>query len=403
MKLKNKEKQKDSIRLIPESDELRVIAATLLVFEAGLVGLLSALDVLPTKFLLVILVILTLADLGILLLLSSRKNVDKRIVGLICVFVILIVTTMGGYYLVNTLDTLSRISTVQDKGLGTKVTGQPFNVYISGVDFWGDIEEVSRSDVNMIVTVNPNTRQILLTSIPRDAYITLHTYQQPDKLTHTGVYGIDETTSTVEDWLGIKIDYYVRANFNMAMALVNAMDGVDVYSDYDFKSSISKYKYKKGWNYLTGKQALYFARERKSFKDSDQQRIKNQQRVVKAMIRKLTTSKTLLTNYTDLLDAVEGYMQTDMSQKEITSMIKLQLNDMSRKWKIDSIAISGEETMMGTYSMGMERPLTVNITDKESEKRATTLIKIVQNPENMKIVIIKDDKSKKNNLKDENL
>lgn len=382
---------------------MRVIAATLLVFEAGLVGLLSALDVLPTKFLLVILVILTLADLGILLLLSSRKNVDKRIVGLICVFVILIVTTMGGYYLVNTLDTLSRISTVQDKGLGTKVTGQPFNVYISGVDFWGDIEEVSRSDVNMIVTVNPNTRQILLTSIPRDAYITLHTYQQPDKLTHTGVYGIDETTSTVEDWLGIKIDYYVRANFNMAMALVNAMDGVDVYSDYDFKSSISKYKYKKGWNYLTGKQALYFARERKSFKDSDQQRIKNQQRVVKAMIRKLTTSKTLLTNYTDLLDAVEGYMQTDMSQKEITSMIKLQLNDMSRKWKIDSIAISGEETMMGTYSMGMERPLTVNITDKESEKRATTLIKIVQNPENMKIVIIKDDKSKKNNLKDENL
>lgn len=365
--------------------------------------MLSALDVLPTKFLLVILVILTLADLGILLLLSSRKNVDKRIVGLICVFVILIVTTMGGYYLVNTLDTLSRISTVQDKGLGTKVTGQPFNVYISGVDFWGDIEEVSRSDVNMIVTVNPNTRQILLTSIPRDAYITLHTYQQPDKLTHTGVYGIDETTSTVEDWLGIKIDYYVRANFNMAMALVNAMDGVDVYSDYDFKSSISKYKYKKGWNYLTGKQALYFARERKSFKDSDQQRIKNQQRVVKAMIRKLTTSKTLLTNYTDLLDAVEGYMQTDMSQKEITSMIKLQLNDMSRKWKIDSIAISGEETMMGTYSMGMERPLTVNITDKESEKRATTLIKIVQNPENMKIVIIKDDKSKKNNLKDENL
>lgn len=252
----------------------------------------------------------------------------------------------------------------------------------------------------MIMTVNTETRQVLLTSIPRDAYVVLHTSQEKDKLTHSGVYGIDETTSTVEDWLGIKIDYYVRANFNMVMTLVNAMDGIDVYSDYTFKSSISDYSYKKGWNYLTGKGAFYFARERKVFKDSDQQRIKDQQKVVKGIFRKMTSKKVLLLNYTRLLDAVEGYMQTSMTKDEISALVKMQLNDMSGKWTINSIAIKGHEEMKGTYSMGFNRPLTVNITDKDSVNRATNLIKEVKQARSGEIVKIKDDKSKKNNLKE---
>ena len=507
-----KKKDNKAIHIIPESLGIKIIAVLLLVAELGFLYLVIQLNVLPVKYMALVVAVLIIAAFALVLLLASRRSRSKRITGIVLTVFMIAILAVGAYYVINTYDTLSKITgasgeyetfdvvvpedstcqTIKDlrnetiyvvsngskvykeakgelsgietvqykevadcvtaaedlsdaanqddakamlvsdanykmvceeingyknnsrvlyklrveiqktaKGKQIDVTKDSFNVYISGIDFWGDINEVSRSDVNMIVTVNPKTRQVLLTSIPRDSYVKLHTVQQMDKLTHSGVYGIDETTSTVEDWMGIDIDYYVRANFNMCMELVNAMDGIDVYSDYSFKSSISKYTYKKGWNYLTGKQALYFARERKSFKDSDQQRIKDQQKVVKAMIKKLTGSRVMLTNYTKLLDSVEGYMQTDMSQKEIASLVRMQLNDMSTKWTINSISIKGYETMKGTYSMGFGRPLIVNITDENSVKRATRLINRVEYPENGKVVKIKDDKSKKNNLKEQ--
>lgn len=391
----NREKtDKKTIYFVPNSLGMKVTAALLIVAELGFLYLVVMIDVLPAKMFLLVLFILALVGLGTTLLLATRGNIWKRILGIVLTAFLIFNLVVGSYLIIYTYDTINTISVEKTRppaGAKLDVTEDSYNIYISGVDFWGDIEEVSRSDVNMIMTINPRTRQVLLTSIPRDAYVTLHSYHQLDKLTHTGIYGIDETTSTVEDWLGIKIDYYARANFNMCMALVNAMDGIDVYSDYEFKSSISKYKYKKGWNYLTGKQALYFARERKSFKASDQQRIKNQQKVVKAMIKKLTGSKAMLTHYTSLLDAVEGYMQTDLSQKEISSLVKMQLGDMKTKWTINSIAIKGHEEMRGTYSMGLGRPLTVNITDEKSVERAVKLINKVQYPKNGKVVKIVDD------------
>lgn len=281
------------------------------------------------------------------------------------------------------------------------VTRDSFNVYISGIDVWGNINErVSRSDVNMIATVNPKTRQVLLTSIPRDAYVELHSSGQLDKLTHSGVYGIDETTGTVEDWLGIDMNYYVRANFGMIIKLVNAVDGVDVYSKYDFKSAISEYEYHKGWNHLKGRAALYFARERKSFEDNDQERIKNQQKVVKAVLKKMTSSTVILTSYTDILDAVKKNMQTDMSSKEISSLVKMQLDDMDTKWTINMNSIRGTMDKKGTYSMGFGRPLDVCIMDQKSVDKAVKLINSVMYPEGSKAVEIKDDKSTKGLKKD---
>lgn len=391
------------IVIIPKRVNPQIAMMLILLFELTFIAGFLVLNILPTKWLILIVVGLLTVDLGISMLLASGKKNNKYTLGLVFVVIVLQITTLGSYYLYSTNHTINVVTTSSDKdtATGSKVTDNSYNIYISGVDFWGDISEVSRSDVNMIMTVNPKTKQILLTSIPRDSYIMLHSYQQPDKLTHTGIYGIDETTATVEDWFGIKIDYYVRANFNMAMAIVNAMGGIDVYSDYEFKSSISDYKYEKGWNFLTGKGALYFARERKSFKDSDQQRIKNQQLVVKAMIKKLTTSKALLLNYTKLLDAVEGYMETDLSKAEITSLVKMQLNSMDKGWTINTIDIKGEEEMKGTYSMGLGRPLTVNITDEASVERAVRLINKVENPPQNKPVKIKDDKSKKNNLEEQ--
>lgn len=245
------------------------------------------------------------------------------------------------------------------------VTKDPFNICISGIDMWGSIDQVSRSDVNMIVTVNPQTHEILLSSVPRDSYVTLHSFQQLDKLTHSGVYGIDETVTTMEDWLDIDISRYVRVDFSMLVDIVNAIGGVDVYSDYEFKSSISHWKYKKGWNYLTGKKALYFVRERHAFEDEDQQRIKNQQKVMKACIKKMTTSKALLTKYTDILKAVDGEMETNISEKEMAALVKMQLNEMP-KWKIRTQSVQGDLTMKGTYSMGFGRDLLVSIPREES-------------------------------------
>ncbi|MDO4745452.1 MAG: LCP family protein, partial [Bacillota bacterium] len=240
------------------------------------------------------------------------------------------------------------------------VTEDPFNIYISGIDLWGEIEQVSRSDVNMIVTVNPQTREILLTSMPRDSYVPLAMNGQYDKLTHSGVYGIEETIATVENWLDVDINYYVRANFSMIVDLVNAIGGITVESDFAFKSKVSKYTYVVGENEMDGKAALYFARERKAFEDEDEERIRNQQKVLKAILQKMTKSEVILTNYVDILEAVEGHMETNMSNKEISSLVKMQLNDMDTGWKIKTISIDGVDSEKGTWSMGPGKPLFVS-------------------------------------------
>lgn len=255
-------------------------------------------------------------------------------------------------------DNVSRVNVTQD----------PFNICVTGIDMWGSIDEVSRSDVNMIVTVNPQNRTILLTSMPRDSYVVLHSYGEYDKLTHTGVWGVDETTSTIEDWLGIDINYYVRVDFSMLRDIVNAIGGIDVYSDYAFKSAISDYTYKKGWNHLDGKGALYFARERKAFKGQDQQRILHQQKVMKACIKKVTSSPELLTHYTQLLDAVDDEMETSLSEKEMAALVRMQLEDM-KKWEITTQAVKGDYEMRGTYTMGMGRDLLVCVPREASVEK----------------------------------
>ena len=265
-----------------------------------------------------------------------------------------------------------------DSSKKVNVTEDSYNIYISGIDVYGDIDQVSRSDVNMIVTVNPKTRTILLTSIPRDTYLPLHTYGAMDKLTHSGIYGIDETVSTVEDWLGVEMNYYVRINFSMLVKMVDAIGGIDVNSKYAFKSAVSDYRYSKGVNHLDGKAALYFARERKSFKDEDEQRIRNQQLVLKAMVDKISGSTALLTGYTDILDAVKGKMQTDLSDRDIAALVKMQLADPD-KWDIKTIVLTGEDSYEYTYSMG-QRELFVSIPDEAKAEKAKKAINMVMYP-----------------------
>jgi len=258
------------------------------------------------------------------------------------------------------------------------VTKDPFNVYISGIDTSGTIANVARSDVNMIMSVNPETRQILLTSVPRDMYLPLHSYGANDKLTHSGIYGIQETTATVEDWLGIDINYYLRVNFTTLTDIVDAIGGIDVESTYNFSSSVSDYSYTAGTNHLSGEAALYFARERKSLPGGDNERIKNQQRVLTAIIDKMTSSTVLLTKYTQLLGAVGDKMQTSMSEDDISAIVKMQLGDMSG-WNIETNSIKGKGAMMETYSMP-GRKLSSVIPDEESVVEAQKKINYVFYP-----------------------
>ena len=224
-----------------------------------------------------------------------------------------------------------------------------FNVYISGIDTSGNISNVSRSDANILMTINTNTHEVLLTSIPRDYYVTLHSYGAKDKLTHSGIYGINETVKTAEDLLDTDINYYVRVNFTTVIKLVDKLGGIDVYSDYDF--SRSGYNFKKGYNHINGDAALVFSRERYSFAGGDNQRVKNQQHVIEAIMKKVLNSTTLLTKYTDILDSLKGSFQTNIAQDDISKLVKDQINNMS-SWTIKSNSLTGTGASSSTYSMG---------------------------------------------------
>ena len=228
------------------------------------------------------------------------------------------------------------------------VTEDPFSVYVSGIDTRGSIGNISRTDVNMVMTVNPKTKTILLTSIPRDYYVKFASYGEMDKLTHSGLYGIDETVATVENLLETEINYNLKVNFTTVEKLVDELGGITVNSDYSF--SAGGFNYVEGENFLDGAQALAFARERYSFSSGDNQRVKNQQAVISGIIDKCTSSTSILTNYTGILSSVKDNMQTSMSQKEIKSLVKMQLADMDG-WTIRKQSLTGSGLMTPVYSM----------------------------------------------------
>lgn len=236
-----------------------------------------------------------------------------------------------------------------ETGSKYSVKSGKFNVYITGIDTTGSISNVARSDANILMTVNTNTHEALLTSIPRDYYVTLHSYGAKDKLTHSGIYGVNETVKTVEDLLDTDINYYVRVNFTTVIKLVDKLGGIDVYSDYDF--SRDGYNFKKGYNHINGNAALVFSRERYSFAEGDNQRVKNQQHVIEAVMKKVLNSTTLLTKYTSILDSLKGSFQTNIDQEDISKLVKDQINNMS-SWTIKSNSLTGTGASSSTYSMG---------------------------------------------------
>lgn len=261
------------------------------------------------------------------------------------------------------------------------VTEEPFNIYISGIDIYGDIASVSRSDVNMIITVNPKTHEVLLTSIPRDYYVQLHgTKGYKDKLTHAGTYGVDMSIATIEDLLDIDINYYVRVNFTTLISLVDSIGGVDVYSDKEFTAHTNKNcKYVLGNNKLDGKCALAFSRERYAYKEGDRHRVKNQQAVITAILNKTLSSKTLVTKYTSILESLGSSFQTNMPQDNIYSLINMQLDKMP-SWNITNYSLDGTDSRNYTYSYAGSKLYVMN-PDYKTVVKAQELIKSIMESE----------------------
>ena len=251
-----------------------------------------------------------------------------------------------------------------------------FTMYISGIDNRGGLIAKSRSDVNILATVNVDTRQVLLISTPRDFYVPLPISNgQPDKLTHAGIYGVDVSIGTLEMLYGVDIDYYFRVNFAGFEKIIDALGGITVHSDYAF--STSKGNFQKGENYLNGEQALSFARERKSFSEGDRQRGKNQMAVIKAVINK-AMSPAILSSYADIMESVSGSFETSMPYDVIAELVRDML-DKGGSWNIVTYSVNGSGDTRKPYSMSTNAY--VMIPNQETVDTAIEKINQVMNGE----------------------
>ncbi len=231
-----------------------------------------------------------------------------------------------------------------------RVTTSPFVMYVSGSDTRSTKLDVSRSDVNILVVVNPVTKQVLLINTPRDYYVPNPAGNGAlDKLTHCGIYGVDCSIEALADLYDVDVDYYSQINFTGFETLINAIDGVTIYSDVSFTAQGSVW-IQAGENHLYGAEALAFARERYNLSGGDNARGKNQMKVIKAVIEKMTSGATLIKNYGQILESLEGMFVTDMQPSDISKLVKMQLSDMAT-WNVNTFAVFGTGGSERTYSM----------------------------------------------------
>lgn len=231
-----------------------------------------------------------------------------------------------------------------------QVSGDSFNIYISGIDTYGPISSVSRSDVNIIMTVNRATHKILLTTTPRDSYVAIADggQNQYDKLTHAGIYGVNASVHTLENLYGIDISNYIRLNFTSFLQLIDLVGGIDVENTQEFTSG--GYNFPVGTVHLDAEQALIFVRERYSLANGDNDRGQNQEKVIAALIKKLTSPDNLA-NYQAILTGLEGSIQTDLSLETIIGLVNTQL-ESGTQFTVESQALTGTgRSDLSSYAM----------------------------------------------------
>ena len=284
---------------------------------------------------------------------------------------------------VGTVDVESTIQSAEEstpiEPITTANGGKVYTIYLSGIDTRGEMTAKSRSDVNIIATVNTDTQEILLVSTPRDYFVPLSiSGGAPDKLTHAGIYGIDVCMDTLGMLYDIDINYYFRINFGGFVKVIDALGGITVNSDYDFDSkNILGYHFNKGENYVNGEQALIFARERYAFQEGDRQRGKNQMEVIRGVVKK-ALSPEILTSYSSILSSLDGCFGTNITYEEIAQILQQQLTN-GGDWTIVSYSVNGTGATEKPYSMSQKAY--VMVPDYNTVDKAKSLMEKVRNGE----------------------
>lgn len=363
----------------PADDKLPKGGMVLLVLQAilslaALVQLWRT-QMLPVLYLVIITALLVLLWLLVRKCLASRSGAVVARVLSVLLCAALAVGCVWAQQGLTALDSMT--SGLLTGAEANKITKEPFVVYLSGVDNRGDLTEKARSDVNILAVVNPTTKQAALINTPRDYYVDLAGTDSKDKLTHAGLYGVETSMATLGNLYGVNVEHYLRINFAGFINIIDAIGGVDVYSDQAFTSVGSPGYYDpttfaEGWNHLDGKSALAFARERHAFKTGDIQRGINQMKVIDAMMNKIK-SPTVLMSFSKLMDAVSDCFVTSLSQEQISALVRMQLASLS-DWDIQSYTVTGTGGKSSQCYSAKGQSLYVMKPDENSVSQAKELI-----------------------------
>lgn len=363
-----------------------------LLTAAALVIYISVVQLLPLAYILaVILVLGILVAVHLRLFSGSKRHIKrKRIISIALSVVTVIVSCFGMSYVGIFNGAIGDIALGNDDNDDKvdNISKHPFVVYLSGIDTrnYGEIADKSRSDVNMIIAVNPRQKRILMVSTPRDYYVALEgDPNKMDKLTHAGSYGIECSMSTLESLYDIEFNYYAKVNFMSVVDLVDALGGVTVNSEYNFSSKHTLtgevYTYKKGENFLNGQQALTFARERESFANGDRQRGIHQQELIKQVVKKAISPSILIpSNIENIMNAISKNTKTNFTEKEIKKLITYQMSTMGKDWSFESLSADGTGDYAYTYSYSAQK-LYVMRPDMETVNAAKEALDAIMNGE----------------------
>ena len=352
----------------------------ILLILQGILSILALVQLWRTQML-PVLYLVVLAALLVLLWLLVKRCQEYKTAGTVSrVFSVVLCAAMavGCVWAQQGLDALGNMTNgFLSNAEANKITKEPFVLYLSGVDTRGDLTEKARSDVNIIAAVNPVTKQVVLINTPRDYYVDLAGTNSKDKLTHAGLYGVQTSMDTLGNLYGVNVEHYIRINFAGFIDIVDALGGVDVYSDQAFTSVGSPGYYDpttfvEGWNHLDGKAALAFARERHAFASGDIQRGINQMKVIDAMLNKIK-SPALLMGFSKIMDAAADCFVTSFSQDQISALVRMQLSDFA-EWDIESYTVTGTSSSSTKCYSAKGQKLYVMKPDDASVSKAREMI-----------------------------
>ncbi|MDD6629378.1 MAG: LCP family protein [Faecalibacterium sp.] len=352
----------------------------ILLILQGLLSVLALVQLWRTQMLPVLYLVILAALLALLWLLVKRcqeYNVPGKVARVFSVF-LCAAMALGCFWAQQGLSALGSMTSGLLTGAeANKITKEPFVIYLSGVDTRGELTENARSDVNILAAVNPVTKRVALVNTPRDYYVDLAGTSSKDKLTHAGLYGVETSMETLGNLYGVNVDHYIRINFAGFISIIDALGGVDVYSDQAFTSVGSPGYYDpttfvEGWNHLDGKSALAFARERHAFASGDIQRGINQMKVIDAMLNKIK-SPALLMGFSKIMDAASDCFVTSFSKDQISALVRMQLSDFA-EWDIESYTVTGTSSSSTKCYSAKGQKLYVMKPDDSSVSKAREMI-----------------------------